>query len=164
MDRRWQITPKLCGTNWARAFFIFGACQLVAVCAELLLGTRRELISNFVAALVVVLVDTQFAYEKLRYVLHVAPDYLGVHYAGEVEIIRKYNIRKLRESSRFDPRGNGLVVYGTERFLRGRTQIFIPRALPEFELIRQTIAMWLEQARVESGESVPISPRGIPYS
>ncbi len=162
MDRSWEITPELCGTNWLRMFLGCALAGMVALGVEYLVDMRRESLMALVVGLAALGFEFMQVRGRLRYQLRLETDCISSRYSsGTLEVIGKSDVSKLRNSRSCDPRGQGLVVCGIGGFIRHRTEIFIPAALPDFELLRQTLTMWLNEPKPQSS---PISPKGIPYS
>ncbi len=161
MDRRLEITPEMCGTNWVRILLICASTTAISVAVELIIDDHRSIFVGLAVGLFILLAETVDLHQKLRYELHLADAYISARYpSGGFDVIHKNEIRKLRETGRMDPRGHGIIVSGPHRLLHHRIEIFVPRDLPEFEFVRQTLASWLDNME----ESVPLSPRGLPYS
>jgi hypothetical protein len=163
MERSWEITPELCGTNWLRIVFGCAVLAFVSTAVEYFFKPRNEAYFGVVGALVIFVIDSFRTHSRLRYQLRLEDDCISAQYAtGKLELIHKNDIAKLRETRAWDPRGHGLVVCSIGGFIRSRTTIFVPGALPDFELIRQTLTCWLNEPKLQ--QSIAISHNGIPYS
>jgi hypothetical protein len=162
MDRRWEITPELCGRSWIHLFVWSAALVILLPIIEYPKKPHSVVILLFL--LFAVVMETRARYRSLRFELRLNFDNI-VAIGSKSVAIRKEQIAKLRETSTWSWRGPGLIVSNEEStFLRGGREVFIPRALPDFESIRQTMQAWLEEANEQRLNELPLSPRGIPYN